>query len=645
MLKQITCTSRMFILATIACCCLAQEAVQGGTPGARTPATFPREIVGRVTDANGDPVEGARVEFGPILGSAEDREATTTDAEGKYRLSVTRADHDFRVGVSAKGFAPSYRDHFRPGPLDRPAVYSPRLRAGAQVWLKLVTRSGVPAGNVFVQPMKPSHGFFSSFSRPVPAIPFPGDERLLKTDAAGQIQLTSLPPMPSSPNATEVPKSKQRPTNWFAMHVYRDPKRRGSPVVVTAADIAKTRLGEPVVVRVPDFPVEDDSAEGVIRGVVVAKETDEPVTDFVVMRRYDPQPRSIENSEGRFLLRGGERGKLRIGRVYQTRIFAPGYAVGVGRPVAQREDVLRETRFALVKHPSLRGRIVNAAGEPVENAECVAGCASGQRVYVEWSTLDSYADGHHCLTNVLRVKTDEDGGFVIPESPGQPVCLIVRAPGFAPRVVMPDRRPQPDAQGSVVIELEKGASMTVVVDRETQLGEHARGVSISTQAVNLLDDGVDHMWGSRTLADQADSITYTSLWPGDYVVSISAWSGSGTQSRCNRSVTLEEGDAKRVVVGPTGGSLTLSGIAAPFSVVTIGDFSVKADVDGYFSLRDLPAGDYIVTAAQPTSAVAAYLGRQPSLRKEVRLEEDTHVELTPPAGAVPESFQRILPKQ
>ena len=73
-----------------------------------------RVFQGVVTDSNGNPVHGAAVEWGHYLDARIRREMVRTDEEGNYWLETSKVGPDYRLGVSAIGFAPRWRDGLVP---------------------------------------------------------------------------------------------------------------------------------------------------------------------------------------------------------------------------------------------------------------------------------------------------------------------------------------------------------------------------------------------------------------------------------------------------------------------------------------------------------------------------------------------------
>jgi len=454
----------------------------------------------------------------------------------------------------------------------------------------------------------------------------PGKDRARLTDADGRVTFDSLPSMPASLYAADF-KGARRPTPWLGFQ-YRRPDARGHQTYnLSIEEAAKARPGEPVIIEVSDYH-ERETRDGFIEGRVVDEVTGKPIREFFVGRRYSTLAMPFSNDEGRFTIGG----TLRRGRAYQTRIFTPGYAVGVERPVANTSSTVQEQTFALKQHPSFFGRLVDTEGKPIVGVEIVTGVAPKNRYrYIEWSALDSYADGRHSLKSVLRVKTDEDGEFCVPESPQQKATIIIKADGYARQVIIPLNRPRVDHDGYVEIALVEGATLIAVADRGTQLGKLADGVSLQCQPI----DGFNHMFRSSKLDDEGKR-SYASMAPGSYTVSLHSGNGNMSYSCYSTTVRLKSGEETQVILGEMFGSLKLSGSASPFSTLRItgsntekgpSRFAVHADVDGHFELSGLLPGPYRIVMDTSSASSGYYRGMGGV--KTVEITKDTVVDLVP----------------
>lgn len=551
---------------------------------------FPRVITGQVTDADGNPLAGALVEWGHFADGPDARESVETDVEGRYRLETSNVERDFRVGISKSGFAPSYVDGVIPGPAEKPTTLDFKMSDGTTITLHVTDRSGHPIPGLDVTPRTPSNGFVSSFSNPVQPTPLPGRDRTVTTDDEGRVTLVDLPVKPAEERKDRTPN----PRNWLSVKLHLGDKLVHE-LQITEAQVIESNA---IDVSIPNgrIPGSEARQDGMIRGRVVDRETSKPVTEYHVTLRYRPEPIDVNSRDGRFTFGG----TLQNGRQYQTRIFADGYGVAIVPITADSPGKAVEQTIELERFPSLAGRLVDAAtGAPLPGVQIVTGVAKENGFYyVEWEDLDSYADGHHGLENVLRVTTDEDGRFTAPEEPNRPATLVVLTPDYERRIIPPWKLPKAGDEGVLDIALQPAASATAIVLRETQIGAIANAVAISHES----DDGFEHMYFPTPL-DESGKLQFDSLAAGEYRLSLYLRLRTMSYPCYTKSFTLEPGEHKDVLLGDMPGTLRLHGTADPLALVQvrptfpteIGSFAIQADVDGNYELRDLFPGEYNVS--------------------------------------------------
>jgi hypothetical protein len=596
---------------------------QAFAAGERAGPEYPRAITGRVTVGKDHPLAGVLVEWGYFSDELHERESVETDADGRYRLETSRVGRDFRLGFSKAGFAPQWFDRFVPGPASRPSEVNVTLQRGTEITVQFVTDAGQPVAGLEVTPYTPSNGFHSSFSSPTPSTPLPGRNRTVPTDESGRVTLVDLPAKPIA-GTTEAQTNWQRSRNWLQVTATRDRKWLHETQFTESAILS----GEPLEVKASDRLLLGVAADGVLRGRVIDRSTRQSVAEFHVMRRYGDRPHAIQNANGEFTIGGS----LVNGQQYETRVFAPGYAVGVANvPADSRGKAVRLT-IELSPHPSLEGRMVDAATDrPLANVQIVAGAAPATGLkYIEWGSLDRYADGYHSLHNVLRVTTDKDGQFIVPEAPGAAATLLILTPGYERRVISPAQRPAADGEGIVTIALAPAASVTAIADRETPFGRAARSVWLTCQT----DDDFEHMNWSLPFNEDGEC-RINSLRAGKYRLTLYFNAGNMSFPCYSKALTLEAGEHKNVRLGQMPGNLRLDGHAGPFNVVTIspksdsdiGSFAVQADVDGRFELAGLLPGEYSITL-DASSSSAGYHSDMPS--RMILLTEDMEVDLAAP---------------
>jgi hypothetical protein len=364
-----------------------------------------------------------------------------------------------------------------------------------------------------------------------------------------------------------------------------------------------------------------------VSGRVIDKETQQPVTDYIVTVRFSPDAHPIQNAAGEFRVEDN----IRSGREYEVRVFAPGYAVAAMRIRAVAAEEAVPQRIVLDRQPSFIGRLVDdATDEPLIGAQIVSGTAPPDSFkYIEWSTLDRYADGHHGLHNVLRVTTDDDGKFVVPQGVDQPATLIVLTPEYGRVVIPPEQRPQANADGVHEIRLQRAASATAIALRDTQLGGIANAASLSF----ISNDGFEHMYDATPL-DAEGRLRFDCLAAGEYRLVLYLSRRGMSYPVYSSSFRLEAGEHKDVPLGAMSGPLRLSGTARPFSMVRVAPVdnndrtvAVEANIDGQFELLGLEPGEYRVSTATH-SAASGYHSDRPW--KNINVTDDVEVDLLAP---------------
>jgi hypothetical protein len=232
------------------------------------------------------------------------------------------------------------------------------------------------------------------------------------------------------------------------------------------------------------------------------------------------------------------------------------------------------------------------------------------------------------LHNVLRVVTDADGRFTVPESPEYRAVLVFRPEGYEWRVIRPSERPDAGADGVCRIAVQPESVIEAIVLRETQLGASADYLSLYVTSPN----GVEHMFGQLE-PDESGRITIPGLAAGEYrLVLMDNQRNFGFPCYTKR-VTLAAGERQEVFLGDMPGTLTLSGQADPFAMVRISPefdaeisgFSVMADVDGRFTISDLFPGRY--TVSTDTSSASHGSIRHSARSETIDLTDNQDVDL------------------
>ena len=86
--------------------------------------SYPRVITGKITDANGKPVTGTLIEWGPDYPHDAPRESSRSGDDGTYRLEAKKAGGRYKLGISAAGFAPQTIAGMISGPRSAPTEFN-----------------------------------------------------------------------------------------------------------------------------------------------------------------------------------------------------------------------------------------------------------------------------------------------------------------------------------------------------------------------------------------------------------------------------------------------------------------------------------------------------------------------------------------
>jgi len=491
------------------------------------------EIKGRVTDESGKPVSGALVEWGFLRDPPERRDRTTTDADGQYRLRVTQSGAGFRLGVSAKGFAPVWYDLYPPWNhvstvSDRDATPPTErdfdLGPAHQLEGVVVDQEGQPISGAVVKARTSVDGIWTSFSSPSSPTMIPGDDAFeTRSDAEGTFRFDGLP-------------AESVNLNVAAPH--RHVNDRNYPVD-SPCRIVMSGSGRP----------------GRIRVRVTDQRSGEPIADFKVARRYFPEQRRVLNPDGRFEWKD----ELTESKEYSFHVYAKGYAPWRGPLKASALDGEETLTVALLPGQPLLGRLVDVNTEkPVAGASVLFGHAGDAR-YFEWSDWGNYIDGHHSVTCVQRATTDRDGRFWFCEDVFEAGALVIAAPGYARNIIPPEDRPPTGPDGLVQIALHPEAVIRGTLLADGRARSNANMMLWREEPRGQLEETFET---AKTGAD--GRFEFNRLAPGTYHVSLERWlTRYSTTTEPIESITLGAGETRtlgQVTVSMVGeGGATIDG--------------------------------------------------------------------------------------
>ncbi|MDA1230524.1 MAG: carboxypeptidase-like regulatory domain-containing protein [Planctomycetota bacterium] len=619
-------------------------------------ASYPRVIRGQITDADGNPVAGALVEWAPIYPEKAARESTTTTADGSYQLKVLKAGRFYKLGISAMGFCPTWHRHIIPGPESAPTVADFKLQPETTIELTIAGKSGEIIRGLEVTPRTPQTGFNSSFSMVQQPELIPGHDKPTACDEDGVCRLKQLLPAPpvlenkadGDTDAMVKYKERQKDEGWMSLLIQKKGKW------VHEHQVSRKEYFESngkLRIELPDYrnPILEQNHKATIYGKVV-NPTGEPVTKYQFTVRHRAEPFAVDDPEGRF-----EWGKsLDPDRSYEIRIFAEGfapYAQSISPKLTSRAE---PRRLQLMPAPSTIFQLVDAITEkPIEGAPVVSGVSTRNRGdYIEWNDLKNYADGHHSLDTVLHLISDTDGRIAVPEGAVLPT-LIIQSAGYGRKIMTPQQRPEPDADGIIRLALEPAATIYATRAADSHIARQGDNIYLNVQA----QDNFSQMFHSLRL-DASGECFIDSLAPGKYSVGLMHSGGFGSTACWLKTVELKAGQNVELALGEMTGAIMVSGRTSPFTDVSLGlkadlpgvegnlsGISVIAtisDIDGYFELNGLHADKYIVEHGRLNSigrGMQSFLASALKGPKEIYLQADTHIDyiagtVEPPESAV-----------
>ncbi|MCC6486637.1 MAG: carboxypeptidase regulatory-like domain-containing protein [Candidatus Hydrogenedentes bacterium] len=492
----------------------------------------PRAIGGTVTDAEGNPVSGAWVEWGYIYDTPEKRQRTCTGPEGRYSLTTTRYAHGFRLGVTKSGYAPQWYDIAPPhlvGDLKSPDeyVFPPQtkdfaLQPAHDIRGVVVDTQGNPIPGVAVTALTSAGGYYSSFSMPSSPTLLPGTSAFTtSTSEDGTFALEGLP-------SGEVTLRLQAPHR----HV----------------NDGNYKVDEPCRIM-----MHGSGKAGIVQARAIDGVSGLPIPSYRVTRRHVASEMAVENSEGVFV----SDSDLTAANDYEFHVYAEGYLPWSGQLNATEVTDSEVLSLSLTPGPLLKGILVNGVtGEPIPNGALIYG-VMGETRRVEWGDWDRYIDGYHGLTSVQRATSGTDGVFQFSEDPDHPGALFARAPGYARAILPPVQRVAVDSAATVRFALFPEASILGTVLRD---GVPQPGAIVHLSKTGA-DDDFEHTFEFVT-ADANGKFAYMQLASGDYSLAVQDPFTGITRDGSAANLLLAQGERREVEISsptqPAANALTES---------------------------------------------------------------------------------------
>ncbi len=374
-------------------------------------------FTGTVTDALGNPIEGAVVTWSI-------NETSTTDSEGQYRLEVNLLQKR-RLSVYCKGYAPAWKGLLAPGTQAKPKEVNFALEWGHWLAVTVVNKDGQPIPLVNVMP---------HFNQTLGVSRLPG-HKPLQTDEQGCVLLEDLP----------APKVKLNLTG----------DQLTFKQMTTEVD--------------KEITVIMDSAM-IIRGRVLDKEYGPPINNFKIWLDGMVVPEELRkgkwfsDAQGRFTLTD-----LQIPMSMELAIKAEGYPVlYAGEVMPQSPAKAKENVYYLPFGQIIKGTLLDeTTGKPLPGVQITCAVIRMPEFYsVNWSRQDD------SLRIPLQIVTDENGEFTFLEDDldwpdewqfERKRTLFIQVKGYEKLIIRPNNRARYRTEtGDLQISLAPGASISGV---------------------------------------------------------------------------------------------------------------------------------------------------------------------------------------
>jgi hypothetical protein len=468
-------------------------------------------IAGTVSDADGKPVGGARVEV--AFTGPRNVKAARTDSTGAFRLTGVRPDGDMpiQIVVRANGWAPATAFVKKAGTPDAPATVAVQLtERGHHITGRVVNEAGHPISGVRVGagPIDRTYN----------------DPRMVfaRSSGNGAFHFDSLAAADSF---------------QFTARGYTDIDFKELPV---------DGPGDVTVVM---------QSLGGISGKVVDADTGQPITHFTLETLHweMDQKQEIGGNSGEFRLDG-----LSGDRAFTLVVSADGYptqyfdGIRPGKGAGAQPVILHLSKNP-AGHIRVAGKIVDAAGKPIAGVDVRAIVYMKddrnfpRDIRFHWTMLRS---GQLKIQDYIRtieeIHTGDDGTFDFPSLPGDDVDLAYWADGV-PQGHLADIGQQPAAQREHLnIRVPSPATLNGRINAQVYSGV------TSIELRGVADPSFDM---SVAISGNGENYRIRDISPGDYELRILGKSISNPNGTFyfpeigSAKIQLKEGESRQFDLG------------------------------------------------------------------------------------------------
>ncbi|MFC1601721.1 carboxypeptidase regulatory-like domain-containing protein, partial [Candidatus Sumerlaeota bacterium] len=520
-------------------------------------------FIGRVTNKAGQALEGATVTWGRPSSLQRSKEKTTTDAAGNYSLEVTISERAQLLAAQYAGCAPAWEEQLEPGTADEPREVNFTLETGHWLDVTVLDEDKRPLSGIRVY-------LYGKQDNAMRHYQFPGQTNSQETNEKGFVRFDDL--------------------YYQSVQVQVSGGNRTPASRETGVDKEIVFILKPT---------------GIIRGRLLDKERNQPITDFKVRvsgnnvsSERGRQGEAFADSQGAFVLTD-----LYLGSDYRLIFSAEGYIDSKEHKVkSAREAKAEEETYYLSQGADTIVELLDAAGGlPLGNAAIVTARLRSDRsshISINWHELNESYNSYY--TSFQSITTDDAGRLTVAETEEQQCTLFIVIEGYARLLVRPDDRSRYLGDDGIIrIGLARQATLSGTYSLD---GIPVSGVEIrlSLSANNRNEDF------GRQRTDAEGRYRFSSLTAGSYSMRIRRRLDDGSSVSMNRKVTLRAGEDKIVDLvsdmGPYELYGTITDNGQPLANVSVGlshnfdweygNFSLRTDADGRYRISGLREGKY-----------------------------------------------------
>ncbi|MCX7049176.1 MAG: carboxypeptidase regulatory-like domain-containing protein [Candidatus Sumerlaeota bacterium] len=546
--------------------------LQAVKPGAPDEPTSKSEVTiafqGRVTNAEGAPIAGAKVYWSRLFDLKSEAPALTNE-DGNYRLELKRELQGSQSLQSlsankvlvafAQGYAPAVNNHPGLGAAPTPREVNLTMEKGHWVGGVVVNAKNEPLVDMEVRLDHSQRAADESY-----ALWRYLDAKSVRTGDDGAFRLEDLP-------GVKLP-AKISGKGWTTQSMKELTLDQETRIVMREAGVIKGRVVEEgAATPVKSYSIKWDSADG--------------------RPEREPTESLVNTDDGCFTIYD-----LQQDMKYAVTVRASGFVPAVKKDIlGAAEAQAKPVEFKLSKGVETKGTIFAAADQtPIAGAQVALYPAEGDSRH-----------GYRYRDEAIRTQTDKDGVFSLRES-DDPGILIIKANAFGPLLIPAEDRERYGGVHALRIGLRHSGAIKGTV---TVKGKPVSGARISHYGANdSLGGDFEEISDRSSDTDEDGFYRIADLVPGSYGLNVDYSPSGETGFSQHVSVSLGEAEEKTVDIkidsgaGILFGRVLKNGTPSPDIGLTLRSgksyesptFAARSNPNGEYRIENLPEGRYTV---------------------------------------------------